>query len=396
MPYYFWKGVQRNGKISIGQHYAKNYAAQLAHLFSAGITPIKISREYFYWTQAACTTDILHFTQQLTVLIQARVPLSLALSTLHASQKNNRFKSVIAQIQNDLQAGMSLAQAMQNFPRLFTEEYCAFIAAGETTGQLAEAFQQLFKLLQQKQKIKHQIKKTLSYPIFLLCCTLLITLGSLFYILPQYQQFFSELGGELPFLTKLLLKLALAMQHHYCILMNILVIFFFGGYFALQSRNLSKRLHQYILHVPLLRSLVLHAAFSQWSYLLAIAWLTNIPLLAAINLANRILTNRYLEQLFSTLPENLTRGASLHECLQALHLLPLTTLQMIFIGENTGTLGVVFSNLATNHLETFTEQLAHVIKYAEPIIMILLALLAGIIIAALYLPMIHLGLEIRS
>lgn len=396
MPSYFWKGVQPNGNIVIGQHIAKNHDEIKNYLASADITPIKITREHSFLIRNMVATDVLNFTQQLASLLQANVPLTQALFALSSSQKNQRFKAVIQQIQKYIEAGMNLSQATHAFPHIFNEEYRMFLKAGETTGHLSKTLKKLFVLLKQKKNIKHETKKIISYPIFLLTCALLTALGSVFYIIPKYQQFFSELGGNLPLITKILLNIAAWAQKYFSVLLLSLILFFFSAHFIRRSPQVIYWIHRYFLTIPPLRSLIVHATLSQWCYLLAIASRTNVPMLSAIELANQVIPNKYLKQMFSRIPKSLINGAPLYDCLKKIQFLPAMTLQMVLIGENTGTLAMIFSKIASHHWEAFTEQLTRMIKYAEPLIMILLALLTGMIIAALYLPMIHIGLEIRS
>lgn len=389
MAYYSWKGILNNGKLIMGEYFAKNCAAVFKHLAALNIAPLQIKREWL-----PSTSGILHFTQQVALLLNANIPIREALNTLAQSQKSKKLKIIIQQLQQNIENGMNLSQAMSYFPCHFNTEYCTFIQAGEITGQLHITFRDLSKLRTRQHKIKNQIKKTLSYPIFLLICTIAISLGITLFIIPKYQNFFAEFHSKLPTLTAAVLHFSILLQHHSGLIATSSSIAVMGTIIALRRPKVKLYLHQWLLHIPLLNALIVRAMLCQWTYLLAVAMTTHIPLLSAITLANRVITNSELQRLFRPIVEDLAAGKTLVFSLQKIKFFPPTVLQMILIGESTGTLALIFDKIAKTQQEELSYQLTRIIKYAEPLIMIVLALFTGSIIAALYLPMINLGLNL--
>ncbi len=393
MAYYNWKGIYPNGQLAKGQLKANDRREVINKIHDNHITPFYIKRIFFTFSTIP-TIYILSFIRELALLLQTNVPLTQALSVLSQSEKNLSLKDIITQINKAIISGSSLYHALTQFPLVFSRQMLAFIQSGENTARLSQSLIKLSQLLESQQKIKNQLKKALSYPLFLLICTLLISIGIMFYIIPKYQSFFNELGGRLPKLTVVLLNLTLWLQQHIFILGFTLMLTIIILVIIFQQPKAKLACHQLMLKLPVTKSLALLYAISQWSYLLSMSAQTGIPLLGALALANKTITNKAISIKLNQILPSLQSGETLHTCLAKTKLFPQITLKMILIGETTGTLGHVFSTIAEDYQSRLTEYLSSLVKRAEPMIMLVIAALTGLLITALYLPMINLGLNV--
>lgn len=393
MPQYHWKGVDHNGQVLIGVLQGRTRHLVRQHLVSQRIIPVCVKRDFFK-SAFLKRTWIVMFTQQLTVLLRASVSLEQALRVLRQSESRAIVRDFLLQLQQKIQSGYSLADALRAFPRYFSGQYCAFIAAGETAGRLPETLQRLLVLLQARKARRSQLEKALGYPLFLLTCVLLITGGMLFFVVPVYRNFFVDMGGQLPPLTKTVLLLSDWFRQHGILLLVLFALLGAAVSIAIKHNAIRKIRDRCFLQIPWIGKLVLTATLAHWSYLLGVALTAGIPVLEAVALANASIRNTFLLERFTQLPQVLAFGQSFTEALKKTGVFCPAMLQLVLVGENSGTMPEIFCRVAENYQAVSSESLAKLTKRVEPLAILLLAALVGLVIAALYLPMINLGLDL--
>lgn len=393
MAHYHWKGINKNGEIHHGMLESKTRKFVWQRLINESITPLRIKRNLFHQTMKK--SMLVDFTQQLTLLLKANIPLEKSLKLLESAEKKPEFYQFIRQIHQKIQSGKNLATALSEYPQYCSSDYCAFIKTGETTGKLCEALQHLLSLIQARQKLQAELKKAFSYPLFLFICTLVISGGILGFVIPEYQDFFSTMGSTLPRLTQAVLKFSTILKNCKTGLFMTLTITTILILTLLKQKKTRNRVDQLSLKIPWLKQLIIKITLTRWCYLLGIALKTRIPILSALMISNASINNRYLKEKFNQLPEKLRQGNSLFESLKKINLLRPELLQLVLIGENSGTMDLIFSKMAEIYQHDLTQQLSKLAKRAEPAAILILAGITGLIIAALYLPMVNLGLTLK-
>ncbi len=392
MPYYYWKALNPDGEINSGILKSQSRQQLRQQLLTDHLIPFSI--KHHYTSKRLTHACLLEFTRQLTLLLQSNIPIEQALRIMEEAEKKPVLQAFFSQLRQHIQSGKPLYAALRKFPRYCSSSYCAFIQAGEETGRLHDTLRKLLNLLENKKILQSRLKKALSYPIFLLVMSLIISIGILGFIIPAYQSFFTSMGSTLPTLTQSVLTVSRYLQSNgryfalFFLLIGILSVS------AFKQPRIQHKLDNWLVKAPYIGKLITRMQLTRWSYLLATALNTQIPVLAALDMANNAISNHYLQRQFRQLTIQLSQGKSLHDSLCDLSLMNATTLQLVLIGENTGTMGAIFSQVAKNYQQELDEQLLKLTKRAEPAAILLLAGITGLIITALYLPMINLGLTV--
>lgn len=393
MAHYHWKGINKKGEIHHGILESKTRKFVWQRLINESITPLRIKRNLFH--QTIKKSMLVDFTQQLTLLLKATVPLEKSLELLESAEKKPEFRQFIQQIRQKIQSGKSLSVALSEHPQHCSSDYCAFIKAGETTAKLCETLQYLLLIMKERKRLKSELKKAFIYPLFLLICTIIISSGILGFVIPEYQDFFNTMNSTLPRLTRTVLKLSATIKNYKIELLTTFAITPILIVTLLRQKQTRNTVDQLSLKIPWIKQLIIKTTLSRWCYLLGIALRTGIPILSAITISNTAINNHFVKEKFDQLPEKLRQGTSLFESLKKVNLLRQDLLQLVLIGENSGTIDLIFSKMAEIYQHDLTQQLSKLAKYAEPTAILVLAGFTGLIIAALYLPMINLGLTLN-
>lgn len=388
MANYWWKALDEKGFINYGLIASQNRKLAEQKLADRKMTIIAIKQQFF--VKSSMQNLLFSFTKELVLLLKANITLEKALIILEDSEKNVLLKAIFSELRQKLQSGLSLSESLCFIAEFCPDYYRVFIKTGEETGKLSQSLQQLFNLLKHKRDTRSQLKKALAYPSFLLVTTLLISSGIIFFVIPSYQNFFTSMGSRLPKLTQYVLDASFYLRNHLVIISmsfspGIIILLF-------SSKKYRYIMDKFSLKLPWISNLITDNNLSRWSYLLAISLKTGIPMLQAIKLANRTMTNQRLRQQFDRLIPQLAQGKSLHKSLQSLEIMQPGLLQLVLIGENSGTIAELISEVAKIYQSQLGESLAKLTRRAEPAAILLLAAIVGLVIAALYLPMVNLGL----
>lgn len=388
---YYASGIANNHELHQFTMLAYNKTHALKKLLMQQITPLEIKKSFTFKRKIKHTL-ILNFLEQLRFLLQASIPLSQAFELLIENENNPLMKQILIELTLGMKQGQSFSTMLQQFPDYFSKFVISYIKNGEHTGDLTTTLEKICSLLNYQLNTKNALKKKLSYPFFLFISTLVTTIGMLLFILPQYQHFFHEMGGDLPPLTQALLNFSAWLKHQggkYS-LISLSTLSFIR--FTFYHNSLKFTWHKISLKIPFVNSLVLAHNLSRWCYLLAHSLKSGLSLLHAIQLANQSMDNLYLQKKLQALNAALKSGESLHKSLTDTHLFHLIPLNMVQMSETTGTMGLVFSKIAEGYQAQLNKYLSALIRGAEPTCLIFLAALVGLLFAALYLPMLNLGL----
>ena len=386
-----WTGIAQNGAMLKGEIRAANDMRARVALRQRGITPIKLVRPWRRPPGLSRKTISL-ILRQLATLINAGVPLLNAMALLAKSQDQSTASQILLQIRTDLQMGASLAQAMQQHPEAFDALTCTLVAAGEQSGLLEVMLERIASYHEKMQAIKGKIRSALAYPIAILGIAFTVSLLLLWLVVPAFEQSFSSFGAALPWPTQLMID-GSNMLREYGLLLSVFVgIAGFALYRQWQTHpGWQTQTDVWLLRLPILGSLFQKAALARWSQTLASLISAGIPLLDALGPAGDTAGNRCFISASRKIRQQLQQGASLSAAMRQQPVFNALPIQMVAIGEESGALDDMLRKVADIYEREVNDLVSMLSSLLEPLMMVVLGLVIGGMVIAMYLPIFQLG-----
>lgn len=387
---YKWQGITLKGECIQGIDYSVSKNALIESLKEKDIAILKI-RKKLLLTHSFAHKDISRFTRQLTTLIQYGITLRQAFTILINNAISENWRRLLIILNNNIEKGYSLTASLECYPQYFTTIYRGMISAGEKTGKLIDFLMHLSDYLELMLTFKNKIRKSLHYPILVLIVTIIISLGLMIYVLPQFEALFLELNSPLPLYTQFIFGIAHGIRH-YCFPFIVFLIGCLCTTFI--SKKLSARIHyfqRFIYDIPVIKNLLVTIHLSIWTRVLSVSTQAGLPLISSLKLAQETLKSPYLRSHFSNVIQHIEEGNSLKTAFRSCGLFCEHTLQLVAIAENSGSLDAMLSRIADMYQQQLDERIDTINQLLEPCIVILLALFAGGFIFALYLPILQMG-----
>jgi type IV pilus assembly protein PilC len=386
-----WTGIAQNGALLKGEIRAANDMRARVALRQRGITPIKLVRP---WRQQSRLSpkSISLILRQLATLIQAGVPLLAAMELLAKSQDQAAASQMLLQIRTDLQMGTSLAQAMQQHPEAFDTLTCTLVAAGEQSGLLDVMLERIANYHEKMQAIKGKIRSALAYPIAILGIAFTVSLLLLWLVVPAFEKSFSSFGAALPWPTQLMIDGSNALREYGLLFLSLVGITGFVLYRQWQTNAAwQTQTDAWLLDLPILGGLFQKAALSRWSQTLASLLSAGIPLLDALEPAGATAGNRCFVGASRKIRLQLQQGASLSTAMRQQPVFSALPIQMVAIGEESGALDDMLRKVADIYEREVNDLVSMLSSLLEPLMMVVLGLIIGGMVIAMYLPIFQLG-----
>jgi type IV pilus assembly protein PilC len=396
---YAWRGVDRHGKTLSGHLNAENKEEVIAKLREQRIRVIRIQREFdaprwlhFKTTSRTPPREIARLTRQLATLIHAGVPLLQAFDILHRGERNTSSKAIIGSVHKQIEAGTALNQALRQHPE-FDTLYCNLIAVGELAGMLDTMLERLANHLEKSEAQRVSIRSALVYPCAVLGIAAVVLVLILAFVVPAFQNIFASFGAELPWLTRCVITLSEGLQHHGLWVLTSLCIAAWWLQKQFQQRAQWRRfLHDLLLRIPIAGPLTQHACTARWTRTLATMFAAGVPLTEALEAVQGVTDHMLFQSATQTIQSQLIEGHALSYALEHTKgLFPSMVVQMCAIGEESGALDHMLEKTAEHYEREVDSTVARLSTLLEPFIMVVLGVLIGGLVMALYLPIFQLG-----
>lgn len=336
--------------------------------------------------------DITFFTHQLCFLCDAQIPLIQALLLIEKNQCKRPIQQLIASLRHQLEAGLPLAESLRLYPALFNSLFCNLIALGEASGTLNKMLYHLACHYEKMDHFKQQIKKALTYPIAVTLIAMLVTSGLLLFIIPQFQSLFNNFGVALPASTRCIITLSQWILTYWPVLIGLLFsIIFSTQYAAAHSFQFIRMRDRFVLKMPLFGEIILKIIIARFASALAISFSAGFPLVEALIATAPITGNAVFSEGIIQISSEIAAGHQFQLAIARTQLFPDFVIQMISIGEESGTFDEILKKIADYYEKSVDSHLHALNNLLEPAIMTLLGLLIGGLIIALYLPILKLG-----
>lgn len=391
---YIWYGINQQGQRLQGEQHAANPKQIKTELRRQGILPIKIRKKHFFiqLAQKISGNDITLFTRQLATLLHAGIPIIQALELCRRGYKKLTMQNLIYTIKIALENGLSIAEALQQHPRYFSALYCNLVHAGEKSGTLDIMFARLATYQEKTTVLKNKIRKMLFYPALVILIAIIITLALLILVVPQFVTLFASFNAVLPLPTRLMIDVANFVQHYGWLVASIFFVLSIGLMKAKQRSVIFNHwLAIYALKLPRIGSILQNAAVARFARTLTTTYAAGLPLVDALQTVAGATGNPIYAKAILRMREDIAQGQPLQFALQQTQLFPAIAEQLIAIGEETGSLEIALAKTA----EIFEQNVDHTVEtlssLLEPCIMLILGILIGSLVIAMYLPIFKLG-----
>lgn len=393
---YSWQGVDHNGARVSGRSDGQSPALVKAMLRKRGIRTTRIhhARRFSAPTlsRRIDSAQLTQLSRHLATLYQAGIPLMHGLDIIAEGSKNPRLVSLLHSLKRDIGAGHSLAEALRKHPRYFDALFCNLVAVGELSGRLDSLLEQLATFQEKRATLRARMKKAMFYPLLVLMVGLGVASLLLLQVVPQFEVLFAGMGADLPAFTLMVIDLADWLSSHLLLLAGVLL----GGGLALrQAFRKHRGFHLWLLRIghrlPVLGPLLQHAALARFARTLCTCFAAGIPLAEALGPVARACDNALFEQAVLRLRQGLNHGLSMSAAMRSNPLFPPLCVQMCGIGETSGTLDDMLDRIASHHEQAIDQLMENLTSLLEPVIVLVLGLLIGSLVIAMYLPIFQLG-----
>ncbi|MFK3819196.1 type II secretion system F family protein [Pseudomonas sp. NPDC089407] len=394
-PLYSWHGTDANGAPVSGQTPGRSPAYVRAGLIRQGITVASLRPAgglAFSLPTRREKADPAGFSRQLATLLKAGVPLLQAFEVMGRSGCDAALAALLDRLKQDVASGLGLADALQRYPAWFDALYCNLVRVGEQSGTLDRQLEQLAGMLEQRRALYKKVRKAMVYPLLLLLTGLGVSAILLLEVIPKFEGMFSGMGAELPAFTQWVIDLSTGLSRFAPLLLVMGVVLGFAVR-QLYRQHAPARLwiSQRLLGLPVFGQLLGQAALARFARSLATSYGAGVPLLDALGTVARVTGGDLHEQAVLRLRQGMANGQGLNQVMAAEPLFPPLLVQLTAIGESSGTLDQMLEKAASHYEEQVSQALDQLTSLLEPAIVLVLGLLVGGLVVAMYLPIFQLG-----
>jgi type IV pilus assembly protein PilC len=335
--------------------------------------------------------DKVVFSRQFATMINAGLALLRALFILEDQTQNPRFRKVITAVRQDVEAGMPLSDAVEKHPVAFDRLYVSMVRAGEIGGVLDQTLERLAVQLEKDDSLRRSIKSAMTYPIMIGIFALLVMFGLILFVIPIFANMYNDLGGELPLLTRMMVGVSDFLRSFWFVVFPALILFFYAVRRIKKSRAGTETWDRAKLRLPMkLGPIIQKIAVARFSRTLATLVSSGVPILQAIEITGKTSGNTVIEHAMVSVRENIKAGDSIARPLEKFSVFPPMVTQMIAIGEETGALDTMLHKIADFYEDEVDAAVKSLTSIIEPIMMIFIGGLVGLIVVAMYLPIFNL------
>jgi type IV pilus assembly protein PilC len=389
---FLWEGKDKAGKILKGEMRASGEAIVGATLRRQGIANPRVKKVSGRGGKRINAKDISLFTRQLATMMKAGVPLLQAFDIVGKGHSNPSVAKLLFDIKTEVETGNSLAQAFRKYPLYFDNLYCNLVAAGESAGILDSLLDRLATYQEKILAIKSKIKSALFYPVSILIVAFVITAVIMIFVIPAFKDLFSSFGAELPMPTLVVMQMSdFFVKYWYLIFGTIGGGIWFFFYTWKRSEKMQDFMDRLFLKLPLFGDLIRKATIARWARTLSTMFAAGVPLVESLDSVAGAAGNRVYYNATKKIQNDVATGTSLTVAMQNSNVFPNMVLQMCAIGEESGSLDAMLSKVADFFEAEVDDAVDALSSLMEPIIMVVLGVLIGGLVIAMYLPIFKMG-----
>ncbi len=409
MALFYYIAVDQNNNSKTGTLEAVDRAGALASLGRQNLKPISIregdgkksifSTSDFFGKDKVKSDQLVLFTRQLSAMVSAGVPILRALSSLHDHAESGNLRHVIEGVIKDVEAGATLADALVKYPNAFSDVYVNMVRAGEAAGILDDILKRLALQQEKSASIRKKVKSAMSYPVVLMTITTIAFFGLMIFIIPQIGKIVKDLGGpdaQLPALTQVMLGISAFLTANILWIIPAII-----GSIVLLLRYVKtpkgkKHFHTFVLKVPAINTIIVKVAVARFARTFSALMGAGVSVLEALTVTAHAVGNVVYEQALLDAAEEVKNGKSLSVVIEKNTLFPPIVSQMLAVGEETGQTDVVLVKVADFYDEEVDAAIEGVSAIIEPVMIVIMGGLVGLIAASVMIPIANLSQNIKN
>ncbi len=389
-----WEGTDSNGKKLKGHTMSASEAAVRAKLRRKGIVASKVRKQSTLLQKSSTivTADIAIFSRQLATMLTAGIPLVQAFDIVGNGHDNPGMQKLIMAIKADVEGGSTLADALSRHPLYFDELFVNLVFAGEQAGALETLLDKIATYKEKTEAIKKKIKKALFYPTAVMVVALIVTTILLIFVIPEFESLFQGFGADLPTFTRMVIDLSQFVRTDGW-LVALAIAAFFATYIYTYKRSKRLRIIQdkVILKLPILGPIMEKSCVARFARTLSTMFAAGVPLVEGLQSVAGACGNVVYELGVLEIKDEVATGSRLQVCMENTNLFPNMVIQMIAVGEESGSLEEMSAKVADFYEEDVDNAVDGLSSLLEPLIMSILGVLVGGLVVAMYLPIFKMG-----
>lgn len=361
-------------------------------LAKRGIRPLQITRVKTSSKRKITQEDITVFTRQLSTMIKAGLPLMQAFEIVARGHGNPSMTEMLMEIRGEVEQGSSLSRAFSNHPKYFDRFYCNLVATGETGGVLESLLDKLAIYKEKTQAIRKKVKTALTYPVSVIAVAIGLVFVMMIFVLPAFKEVYANMGAELPALTQTVMDMSdFFVSYGWMVL--IALGFAIYGFLKLKARSIKiqRRMDAILLRMPIFGDIVRKGTIARWGRTTATLIAAGVPLVDVLDSTAGAAGNLIYEEATREIRTRVIQGLSMTSGMRATELFPNMMLQMSSIGEESGSLDDMLNKAAEFYEDEVDNAVGRLSAMMEPIIIVILGLVIGTLLVAMYLPLFNLG-----
>ena len=390
---YEYRGRDQSGKVVTGTLLADNEQLVLNRLREMGYVPLKVQakaagmRRQIRLRSKPRLKDLSIFSRQFATMVNSGLPILRALAILEQQTSSPIIRPAIRDVRGDIERGSSLSAAMGKHPKVFNNLYVAMVRSGEAGGVLEAVLDRLAANLEREVALRQRIKSAMTYPVVVLGFVSLILLAMLVFIVPQFKDIYKNLGGTLPLPTRILLKVSDLLIHKapFILVAVGIGVFFLRRYFKTPAGR--AQWDAFKLRVPIFGPLFHKTALARFSRVLGVLSKSGVPILQSLEVTAEVVNNSQVSKAIMDVQQSVKQGETLSKPLGRHGVFPPMVVQMLAVGEETGSIDTMLEKVATFYDEEVAATVDSLTSLIEPVLIFFVGGAVGLAVIALYLPM---------
>ncbi|RFP13816.1 MULTISPECIES: type II secretion system F family protein [unclassified Duganella] len=405
MPFYAYKARSARGELMQGVLEAADSNAVANHLSSAGAIPVEIALTNkaatggaggeAWWStlleKKVTSMDVQLFSRQMYTLLKSGVPIMRGLAGLQESAISKSFGKVIKDLRESLDAGRELSAAMRRHPTVFNDFYLSMVRVGEMTGRLEEVFLRLFDHLEFDREMRARVKSATRYPIFVIVAMIIAMVIVNIFVIPQFVKVFESFHAELPLMTRLLIGSSRFTVNYWPELLMAGVGAVFGFRYWVNTSVGRFQWDRHKLKFPIAGKIILKATMARFARSFSLSSRSGVPIVQALTVVSQTVDNAYLCSRVEQMRDGVERGDSILRTSTAANVFTPIVLQMIAVGEESGSLDDLMDEIAQMYEREVDYELKTLAAQIEPILISFLGLMVLVLALGIFVPIWDLG-----
>lgn len=393
---FVWEGKDKRGAKIGGESRAASIALVRADLRRQGINPTKVKKKaaslFGPRKKKITPQDIAIFSRQLATMLNAGVPVVQAFDIVGKGHENPSMQDLILAVKADVEGGTSMTASLRKHPFYFDDLFCNLVEAGEQAGVLETLLDKIATYKEKTESLKGKIKKALFYPAAVIIIAILVTAIIMIFVIPQFEQLFQGFGADLPVFTRVVIDISHFMQEWWwMMLLGVAGSGYLFGNVWKRSRKFREMFDKLLLMIPVIGPILRKAAIARFARTLATMFAAGVPLVEALESVAGATGNVVYGNAVLRMREDVATGQSLQLAMKMQNIFPHMVLQMVSIGEESGALDTMLGKVADFYEEEVDNAVDALSSLLEPLIMVILGVLIGGLVVAMYLPIFKMG-----